>query len=109
MKFKLNLHICGIHLLNPYKTVVSHLEDLMEDVVCREFIVKDFKKSSSNVGGYVVDGLRDTLKNTRWVVGFIKWVVPWFRKGQGQAETVKLRRLKKRFKSKPVWRMACFG
>ena len=24
-KNKLNLHICGIHLLNPYKTVVSHL------------------------------------------------------------------------------------
>ena len=53
MKFKLNLHICGIHLLNPYKTVVSHLEDLMKDVVCREFIVKDFEKCSSNVGGYV--------------------------------------------------------
>ena len=25
-KNKLNLHICGIHLLNPYKTVVSHLK-----------------------------------------------------------------------------------
>ena len=24
-KNKLNLHICGIHLLNSYKTVVSHL------------------------------------------------------------------------------------
>ena len=24
-KNKLNLHIYGIHLLNPYKTVVSHL------------------------------------------------------------------------------------
>ena len=24
-KNKLNLHIFGIHLLNPYKTVVSHL------------------------------------------------------------------------------------
>ena len=24
-KNKLNLHICGIHLLNPDKTVVSHL------------------------------------------------------------------------------------
>ena len=24
-KNKLNLHICGIRLLNPYKTVVSHL------------------------------------------------------------------------------------
>ena len=64
------------------------------------------------LGKTLVDGLRDILKNARWVVGFrvyIEWVVPWFRKGQGQAETVKLRRLKKRFKSKPVWRMACFG
>ena len=25
-KNKLNLPICGIHLLNPYKTVVSHLK-----------------------------------------------------------------------------------
>ena len=25
-KNKLNLHICGIHLLNPYKAVVSHLK-----------------------------------------------------------------------------------
>ena len=25
-KNKLNLRICGIHLLNPYKTVVSHLK-----------------------------------------------------------------------------------
>ena len=25
-KNKLNLHICGVHLLNPYKTVVSHLK-----------------------------------------------------------------------------------
>ena len=25
-KKKLNLHIYGIHLLNPYKTVVSHLK-----------------------------------------------------------------------------------
>ena len=27
-KNKLNLHIYGIHLLNPYKTVVSHLKEL---------------------------------------------------------------------------------
>ena len=27
-KNKLNLHIYGIHLLNPYKTVVSHLKDI---------------------------------------------------------------------------------
>ena len=26
-KNNLNLHICGIHLLNPYKTVVSHLKE----------------------------------------------------------------------------------
>ena len=26
-KNKLNLHICGIHLLNPCKTVVSHLNN----------------------------------------------------------------------------------
>ena len=25
-KNKLNLRICGMHLLNPYKTVVSHLK-----------------------------------------------------------------------------------
>ena len=25
----------------------------MEDVVCREFFVKDFEECSSNVGGYV--------------------------------------------------------
>ena len=25
-KNKLNLRICGIHLLNPYKTVVSHFK-----------------------------------------------------------------------------------
>ena len=30
-KNKLNLRICGIHLLNPYKTVVSHL-NLFENV-----------------------------------------------------------------------------
>ena len=29
------------------------IEDLVEDVVCREFFVKDFEKCSSNVGGYV--------------------------------------------------------
>ena len=28
-KNKLNLRICGIHLLNPYKTVVSHLKYFM--------------------------------------------------------------------------------
>ena len=28
-KNKLNLHICGIHLLIPYKTVVSHLKNLI--------------------------------------------------------------------------------
>ena len=27
-KNKLNLHIYGIHLLNPYKTVVSHVKAL---------------------------------------------------------------------------------
>ena len=27
-KNKLNLLICGIHLLNPYKTVVSHLNSI---------------------------------------------------------------------------------
>ena len=26
LKNKLNLHIYGIHLLNPYETVVSHLK-----------------------------------------------------------------------------------
>ena len=29
-KNKLNLHTYGIHLLNPYKTVVSHLKSLNE-------------------------------------------------------------------------------
>ena len=29
------------------------IKDLVEDVVCREFKVKDFEKCSSNVGGYV--------------------------------------------------------
>ena len=27
-KNKLNLHIYGVHLLNPYKTVVSHLKTM---------------------------------------------------------------------------------
>ena len=31
-KNKLNLHIYGIHLLNPYKTVVSHLKFLSDGV-----------------------------------------------------------------------------
>ena len=29
------------------------IKDLVKDVVCREFIVKDFEKCSSNVGDYV--------------------------------------------------------
>ena len=29
------------------------IKDLVEDVVCREFFVEDFKECSSNVGGYV--------------------------------------------------------
>ena len=36
-KNKLNLHIHGIHLLNPYKTVVIHLNQLIGD----ERITKD--------------------------------------------------------------------
>ena len=32
-KNKLNLHIYGIHLLNPYKTVVSHLKKHLTAVV----------------------------------------------------------------------------
>ena len=34
-KNKLNLHICGIRLLNPYKTVVSHLK-LIDRKVAKE-------------------------------------------------------------------------
>ena len=30
-KRKLNLHIYGIHLLNPYKTVVSHLKEILKN------------------------------------------------------------------------------
>mgnify|MGYP000170449072 CR=1 FL=1 len=33
-KTKLNLHICGIHLLNPCKTVVSHLK-MLKAVIMR--------------------------------------------------------------------------
>ena len=29
-KNKLNLRICGIHLLNPYKTVASHLKAFLQ-------------------------------------------------------------------------------
>ena len=29
------------------------IKDLVEDVDCREFFVKDFEECSSNVGGYV--------------------------------------------------------
>ena len=29
------------------------IKDLVENVVCKEFFVKDFEKCSSNVGGYV--------------------------------------------------------
>ena len=32
-KNKLNLPICGIHLLNPYKTVVSHLKYTLKKFV----------------------------------------------------------------------------
>ena len=35
-KNKLNLRICGIHFLNPYKTVVSHLNQ---------------SRNKSNIGG----------------------------------------------------------
>ena len=28
-KNKLNLRVCGIHLMNPYKTVVSHLKEFV--------------------------------------------------------------------------------
>ena len=35
-KNKLNLHIYGKHLLNPYKTVVSHLKLLLHSTL-REF------------------------------------------------------------------------
>ena len=31
-KNKLNLRICDIHLLNPYKTVVSHLKSVFLDM-----------------------------------------------------------------------------
>ena len=32
MQKKLNLYIYGIHLLNPYKTVVSHLKAGYHDI-----------------------------------------------------------------------------
>ena len=58
-KNKLNLHICGIYLLNPYKTVVSQLkanlqnrllEVLMEedDYVGIPFLIKKFQKKFQN-------------------------------------------------------------
>ena len=40
-KNKLNLHIYGIHLLNPYKTVVSHLK-------CDWFVELSSNKLSDN-------------------------------------------------------------
>ena len=39
-KNNLNLRICGVHLLNPYKTVVSHLKrDKTERVQLREVVL----------------------------------------------------------------------
>ena len=34
-KNKLNLHIYGIHLLNPHKTVVSHLKDVQTNGIVK--------------------------------------------------------------------------
>ena len=39
-KNKLNLHIYGIHLLNPYKTVVSHLNII--DIILNAQLPDDF-------------------------------------------------------------------
>ena len=38
-KNKLNLHIYGIHLSNPYKTVVRHLNLLLRDINEMEIIL----------------------------------------------------------------------
>jgi len=47
-KNKLNLHICGIHLLNPYKTVVSHLKSISinsaRDFWSKNCMNREFKK-----------------------------------------------------------------
>ena len=41
-KNKLNLHIYGIHLLNPYKTVVSHLNSSITLVMANGFALYQF-------------------------------------------------------------------
>jgi len=41
-KNKLNLHICGIHLLNPYKTVVSHLKSTSMPQVQQSVVLESY-------------------------------------------------------------------
>ena len=38
-KNKLNLHICGIYLLNPYKTEVSHLKSSFQMTVESNYVI----------------------------------------------------------------------
>ena len=40
-KNKLNLHICGIYLLNPYKTVVSHLKANLQNRLLEVLMEED--------------------------------------------------------------------
>ena len=37
-KNNLNLRICGVHLLNPYKTVVSHLNPNWKPTIVNKWL-----------------------------------------------------------------------
>ena len=41
-KNKLNLHIYGVHLLNPYKTVVSHLKVQIRTITLKYLTVRNY-------------------------------------------------------------------
>ena len=51
-KNKLNLHIYGIHLLNPYKTVVSHLKDQLCSMLISAIAVEEFGMAPSRTGSH---------------------------------------------------------
>ena len=63
-KNNLNLHICGIHLLNPYKTVVSHLKRIKEFLFVRyNFTLK--KKELGIFERFIYFAVRVCLQSER--------------------------------------------
>ena len=73
-KNKLNLHIYGIHLLNPYKTVVSHLKLVVGSLLCSERFFSGFPLPSKiKISKFQFDRMQDLPENHFRVSG-ASWV-----------------------------------